>query len=272
LLPLLAVELIWPAAHNRPALGRRSLAWLLSLLGLSISLGYFVLAWPNVDQNSAARFDPVALALFAGLAGLCISLALRSAAQQAHPAAGTAEGLDPLTAFYALRLSRGRLGFRRGVASRAALSPRALGWLTGIGLPLACYFIQGIFKDILKQPAQVTLFATLLLLAAALLLANRLGGRLDSRHRYALLFGSQCAWACVGLVAPLDNGWLADDAASWPLISLLALAGLGVLRYALLRRERNAAPPPSDPPEVQPAGPRLEPSAGLPASGASSLA
>jgi hypothetical protein len=117
-------------------------------------------------------------------------------------------------------------------------------------MPGVVFIFPAFAKELFKQPAGFSLLLSLGLLGAALLIARGLRGQLSPAHQFALLAGSQGAWIVLGLLAPLDNGFLPDDSATLPWLAGLALTGLLGLRRLLLSRLRQSQPtvePPAPP-------------------------
>lgn len=238
LLPLLAIELLWPTQASAPALQRRT-QWLL-LIALGIC-GFFGVSAISVNVGGPDQlYHPQALPLLGCallIAGL-LTLALRLRPATTGPdiegaAADSAASVPQSADGWQLELRGGALRFRR--RSERGPSPRALGWLAGLATALLLFILPVLYKEVLHFPAWFSLVLSLGLLGAGAWLAGRLSGRLDSRHRFALLFSTQLWWVLVCLLLPLDDGLRPDEYGLLPLLGLSLLGGLLFLRARLLR-------------------------------------
>jgi hypothetical protein len=126
---------------------------------------------------------------------------------------------------------------REAVSASRLISPRQLGWLAALAIPLLHFILPRLIVEALHWPAWALFGILLLSFGAVLQVVRLLQGRLSPQHSFALLAGSQGFWVVGGLIAQLDNANRPDNTAGMGLVAAALLAF--IIGCALLLKQRQ---------------------------------
>ena len=203
-IPILLVELIFPAQRHEPWIGRRGMVGLSFLLLAVVLLGFFLLT------TYRPPFAPYLLAVVAAIALFLVARRLPSGDHRGSP----------------LRYT-------------SASVPRPLWFaLTGFGATLAFFLIHWVLPKI-GLPVLLTLLAAVALVPLVVWRVRRLSrnGAWNDEHQLALAGGALMFFVLLAPVAELDTT-RPDNTAGMTLVGLAALLFLIWLRRRIVQRIR----------------------------------
>ncbi|RLC96613.1 MAG: hypothetical protein DRI77_08345 [Chloroflexi bacterium] len=231
-IPILLVELIFPAQRGEHWIGRRGMIGLSLLLLADVLLGFFALTTyrPPFAPYVLAIVAVVALFLIARQVGDRKGSPLQSGDRKGSPLQSGDRKESPLQSGDR-KESPLQSGDRKGSPLRFAL--------LGFGATLVFFVIQWAPPKI-GVPVPLTLLATVALVVLVVWMVQRMsrGGAWPDQHRLALAGGALMLFVLLAPVQELDNLNRPDDTTGMTLVGLATLVFLVWLWRRVARRDR----------------------------------